>query len=74
MARQNVRLPILTIERVVLFFLVSLGLREADTFRVLVVRTSRVSPSRTETTAPEKWRAHLRYRLVDPTDMAVAGC
>jgi len=38
MARQNVRLPILTIERVAPFFWVSLGLREADAFRVLVVQ------------------------------------
>jgi len=38
MARQNVRLPILTIERVAPFFWVSLGLREADTFRVSVVQ------------------------------------
>ena len=30
MARQNVRLPILTIEREAPFFLVSLGLRKAD--------------------------------------------
>jgi hypothetical protein len=30
MARQNARLPILTIERGAPFFLVSLGLREAD--------------------------------------------
>ena len=32
------RLPILTIERVALFFWVSLGLREADAFRVSVVQ------------------------------------
>jgi hypothetical protein len=38
MARQNVRLPILTIERVATFFWVSLGLREADTFRAVVVQ------------------------------------
>ena len=38
MARQNVRLPILTIERVAMFFWVSLGLREADEFRVLIVQ------------------------------------
>jgi hypothetical protein len=31
-----VRLPILAIERVALFFWVSLGLREAEAFRVLV--------------------------------------
>ncbi|MCI0428418.1 MAG: hypothetical protein L0Z46_10420 [Nitrospiraceae bacterium] len=31
------RVPILTIERVVPFFWVLLGLREADAFRVLVV-------------------------------------
>ena len=30
MARQNVRLPILTIEREALFFWMSLGLREAN--------------------------------------------
>ena len=38
MARQNVRLPILTIERVAPFFCVSLGLQEADVFRVSVVQ------------------------------------
>jgi len=38
MARLNVRLPILTIEREAPFFWVSLGLREADAFRVLIVR------------------------------------
>ena len=37
MARQNVRLPILTIERVAPFFWVSLGLQEADRFRVALV-------------------------------------
>ena len=38
MARQNVRLPILTIEREAPFFWVSLGLRKADAFRALVVQ------------------------------------
>ena len=37
MARQNVRLPILTIEREAPFVWVSLGLREADAFRALGV-------------------------------------
>ncbi len=34
MARQNVPLPILTIEQVAPFFWVSLGLREADVYKV----------------------------------------
>jgi hypothetical protein len=34
MACQNVRLPILTIEQEAPFFWVSLGLREADAFKV----------------------------------------
>jgi len=38
MTHLNVRLPILTIEREAPFFWVSLGLREADAFRVLNVQ------------------------------------
>jgi hypothetical protein len=38
MARLNVRLPILTIEREAPFYWVPLGLREADTFRMPVVQ------------------------------------
>jgi len=55
MATQNVRLPIVTIERVSPFFCVALGLREAHAFGAMVVqRTSRVSPSGTEITGPVK--------------------
>ena len=38
MARQNVRLPILTIEQEAPFFWVSLGLRESNAYRALVVQ------------------------------------
>ncbi len=38
MARQSVRLPILTIEGEAPFFWVSLGLRESDAYRALVVQ------------------------------------
>jgi hypothetical protein len=39
MARQNVRLPIRTIERVAPFFLVLLGLREVGGVNLLPTRT-----------------------------------
>lgn len=49
MARLNVRLPILRIDREAPFYSVPLGLREADTFRVPVVQDFEVSQSGTET-------------------------